>query len=336
MLTLALTTPSAVGQSSGQGLVTAHMEQVTPMLSAYGRVGLTSPLPVNVAETGIVSGLQAEPGMHVRAGQVLAKLTGPEIQSALRQDQADVRSAKTQLENARKTLAIQKEQLRAHLSTRALVHQAESALAKAESAEKNAETRLATVRHMRTVTAPASGMVTALNSHEGELLQAGQPVLTLQSHGSLWLMATYYGEDLRGIHAGMTGEFTPADGSRAIAVKVVALLGAMTPGGGESVALRPTRGKAPWLKGESGTVTLRGRSRKLPVVPTRALVLSRGKWWVMVHTAKGSHAVQVIPGPARGWNTFIERGLKPGAQVVTVNAYLLLHSQIAEHYQIPD
>ena len=68
-------------------------------------------------------------------------------------------------------------------------------------------------------------------------------------------------------------------------------------------------------------------------IPTRALILDRGKWWVMVHTPHGNHPRQVTPGPARGWNTFITHGLPAGSQVIVNNAYLLFHASIAEHYQ---
>lgn len=336
MLALALGTPSAIAEKAAPDLVTVRMQKVTPHLNAYGRVAPTSVLPVNAAETGVVSGLKVLPGMHVRSGQVLAKLTGPGVQNLMLADTANLRSAKKQLANARKSLAIQKEQLRAHLSTREMVHQAESAMAKAESAEEDAESQLAAVRRMREITAPASGIVVSLESHDGELLQAGQPAVTLQTDGSLWLVATYYGGDPGVIHAGMVGRFKPESGGRAIPVKVAAILAPMTAGGGEQVALRALRGGVRWVNGEAGSVELDGRSRTVAMVPTRALILNRGKWWVMVHDAKGNHAVQVAPGPARGWDTSIRRGLKVGEQVVTVNAYLLFHAQVIEHYQIPD
>jgi RND family efflux transporter MFP subunit len=249
---------------------------------------------------------------------------------------ADVRSAKAQLDAAQKSVAIQQEQLLTHLATRETLHQAESAQAQAQANFDNAQTRLATVRHMRTVAASADGVVLARNSANGQLVQPGQPVVTLETAGSLWLTAAYYGRDLAAVHTGMTGRFAPSDGSPAIAVKVSEVFAAMTMGGGETVAMRPMHAHAEWISGESGSVTLDAPSRLLPVVPTRALILNQGKWWVMVHTAQGDHAQEVQPGPAEGWDTFIEHGLAPGAQVVVNNAYLLFHAQITERFQIPD
>lgn len=336
MLVAALLFLSSASAQTQAEFVTVQAKQMTTRLTAYARVTPTSTLLVNAAEAGVVSGLRVAPGTRIRAGELLAKLNGPGIQNLLLQDRANLNGAKTQMSAAQQSLAIQREQLKIHLSTREMVHQAVSVLAKAQAAVKSADAQLAAVEAMRTITAPASGVVLALNSRDGQLMQAGQPIITLQTDDSLWLVATYYGNDLLSIHPGMTGRFTPSDGEPNIPVIVAALLPTATPGGGISVALRAATRHAIWRDGESGMVALNGSSRMLPVVPTRALILNQGKWWVMIHTAKGDHAQQVVPGPSEGWNTFIEHGITPGTQVITTNAYLLFHSQITEQYQIPD
>jgi cobalt-zinc-cadmium efflux system membrane fusion protein len=336
LLTFLAWAASAAGQASDADAVTVQLRAVTPHLVAYGQVEPISVLPVDAAETGVVEGLSARPGMHVRAGQELAHLTGPGIRALLMQSDADVRSARSQLDAAQKTLAILRGQLPAHLTTRQAVHQAESAEAQAQTALDNAQSRLSSVRQLMTLPAPAGGIVLALNSANGQLVSAGQPVVTLQPEKQLWLRADYYGAELNNIRAGMTGRFTPADGSAPVAVRVVSIPGMVGVGGGESIALVPAGAKAAWLSGEAGTLTLDLPSRRLVAVPTRALVLNQGKWWVMVHTAKGDRPQQVVPGPTQGWDTFIESGLAPGTDVIVTNAYLLFHANVAEQYQIPD
>lgn len=110
----------------------------------------------------------------------------------------------------------------------------------------------------------------------------------------------------------------------------------MTPGEGEMIGLTPVASTARWINGEFGTVTLSLASRKLVAVPTGSLILDRGKWWVLVHTAQGDHPQQVVPGPTHGWNTFLESGLSPGSEIVVENAYLLFHLGIAARYTPPD
>ena len=326
----------ATGQSPGAGYVTVHLDTMTPHLEAYGQVAPITVLPVSAAQAGVIAGLKVLPGMHVRAGQELAHLNGPEITALLLQSQADVRSAQTQLSTSQKSLAIQKQQLAAHLSTRQVVHQAESTVAQAQTSFDNAQSRLKAVHQMMTLSAPANATVLAVNAMDGELVSVGQPILTLQTANRLWLKATYYGDDLSAIRVGMTGRFSPSDSGESVPVKVSAVFGSLGVGGGESIALVTTTLKSRWMNGEFGTVTLNSPQRKLVAVPTRSLILDQGKWWVMVHTARGDHPQAVVPGPARGWQTFIEQGLNPGSQVVVENAYLLFHRSISQSYQQPD
>lgn len=329
-------TAASADGASDAGWITAQLGTVAPQLEAYGQIEPVATSPVNASEQGVVTGLKVLPGMHVRTGEHLAELTGPAIESLLGQSEADVRSASAQLSAAQKTLAIEREQLPSHLSTRAMVEQAAGAAAQAQTNFENAQSRLRAVRQMMTLRAPADGTVLALNASNGELVNAGQAILTLQTSGRLWLEASYYGPDLSAIRIGMSGVFAPADGSPPVRVRVRSISGAMSAGAGEAVGLMPVGSPARWINGEFGRVTLRLPAQRLVSVPTRALILDRGKWWVLVHTPQGDRPQEVVPGPSQGWNTFLESGLAPGSQVVVESAYLLFHRGISKRYQPPD
>ncbi len=327
----------AMAQSRNAGYVTARSAQVTGQMEAYGQVEPIAVLPVSAAQAGIVAGLRVLPGSHVRKGQPLAQLNGPEITALLLQSRADVRGAQGRLAAAGKSLAIERQQLAAHLSTRQAIHQAESAMAQAQAAFDNAGSHLEAVQQMRALSAPADGTVLAVNAVDGQLVQAGQPILTLQPADRLWLRATYYGADLSAIRVGMAGTFTPSDESgEPVAVRVSAVFGSVAVDGGESIGLVPTARQSRWVNGESGTVTLSAPPSRLVAIPTSALILDRGKWWVLVHTPHGDRPQAVVPGPTRGWQTFLKRGLRPGVEVVVENAYLLFHRGISQSYQPPD
>jgi cobalt-zinc-cadmium efflux system membrane fusion protein len=327
---------TAIAQASSADVVTVESRPAISQLAAYAQVAPVSIVPVSAAETGVVAGGKVRPGMHVRAGQSLAHLNGPAVVSAVAQGEADVRSAQAQLDAAEKSLTILRQQLLSHLTTRQAVQQAQSAVAQARSGEANAQSRLNTIRQLMTVASPTDGIVLQLNSADGALVSAGQPIVTIQPECGLWLVATYYGADPAAIRVGMTGRFAPSEGGAPVKVRVESILGTMTAGGGESAALEAVGGNPSWLSGESGTVTLDLPVRQMVAIPTRALILNQGKWWVMVHTASGDRAQEVVPGHTQGWETFIVSGLVPGAKVVVNNSYLLFHASIAEQYQIPD
>ncbi len=129
------------------------------------------------------------------------------------------------------------------------------------------------------------------------------------------------------------GMFTPGSGGAAVAVRVRGALGVAQADGGLPVALTPGSPLAP---GAFGTVTLTLPEQTATMVPASALILDKGQWWVMLHTAQGDHPAAVVPGPAQGDDTVITSGLKPGEDVVVVDAYLLYQRGIAALYQPPD
>jgi len=336
-------TPVATTASEA-GTMTVRAQALAQILPAYGQVEPIAPLSVHAIEAGVIADMKVVPGSQVKAGEALATLTGPEIQSLLVNREGAVRSAQAQLSATERTLTIERRQLSAQMSTQQTIAAARSAFAAAKAAFDTAQSDLMVAQEMRALRAPSTGTVLAVETAEGERVMAGQTVLTLQANDRLWLAAVYYGADAAAIRVGMMGKFEPASGGAPVPVKVAAVSGALAPDAGESVGLMPTHVHvpashalaAPWLNGERGTVTLTGPTRYLVAVPTRALILDQARWWVLVRTPKGVHAQAVVPGPTRGWETFIEQGLSPGEQVVVQNAYLEYHRSIAQRYVPPD
>src|SRR5579875_585341 len=176
------------------GTVAAQLVSLTPRFQTYAEVQPISILPLRAAEPGVLSGLSVTPGMQVHAGQRLATLGGPGIRNQILQDEAELRAARAQLDAARKTLMIQHQQMQAHLSTRQQLHQAASAVAEAKSSVQNIQLRLRAVRQLASITAPVDAIVLSLNSSTGELVSAGDVVVTLQPMHALWLRAACYGK----------------------------------------------------------------------------------------------------------------------------------------------
>jgi RND family efflux transporter MFP subunit len=329
---LAAPTPSpsaaaAPAPAAAAGTLTVHARQFAQTFQAYGEVRPVAITPVRAVEPGIIERLVL-PGARVRSGEVLAVLAGAQAQSLLDERRGALRAASIQLAADRRKLAAQ-------LVTRQTV-------AADEAADQAARGRLQVALQSLTLRAPADGQVLSVAAADGEQLAAGQLILALQTSRP-WLEATFYGADALAIHPGMGGRFQPTAGE-AIAVRVRTVSPSLGADGGEQVGLLPVRrpGDEPgtpaasWRSGVWGTVTLVGATRTLVAVPTRALILDRAHWWVLVRTRGGDRAQEVVPGPTRGWMTYISRGLDPGAQVVVENAYLEFHRGVWRHYTPPD
>lgn len=313
------------------GAITTREQPVAVQYRAYGRVQPIAVLPVSAGQGGVVTGLRIFPGASVAPGERLATLTGPEIESLLVSRQSAMRSASARLSASRRALEIERRQLAAHLDTRLAVGAAESALAAAEAAYATAQAQLEDAQARSTLRAPAAGRVLAVDAAEGERVATGQTILTLQTNGHLWLMASFYGADAASMRVGMSGAFRPATGGPALPVKVAAVGASLGTDGGEQVGLVAAH-SGDWLNGEWGAVTIEGATRPMIGVPTEALIMDGAHWWVLVHTLQGDRPQPVVPGPTRGWETFIAQGLVPGQQVVVQNAYLEYHRNIASRY----
>lgn len=222
------------------------------------------------------------------------------------------------------------------LTTRKAVYGAKAAVSRAAAGLASSESALGAARSAVNVVAPIDGVVSSLDVSNGERVQPGQVLLTLQSQKRLWLRALYYGPLSRVIRVGLRGEFLAADGGRPIPVVVVSVGPVVEKDGALPVRLQPESPDVQWQNGEVGTVRLNGRSRCIVVVPTRALVLERGRWWVLLKTSKGERRQPVTIGASRGFDTEIDGGLKPGDRVVVTDVYLDFHHAFSQHYQPPD
>lgn len=318
------------------GLVRVRSHAVTTHLIAYARVAPVAVLAVRAPQTGVLAELHTLPGDRILPGAVLARLIGPTVAARLAARRAAVHSAQAELAAAGKILAARRKQLTLQLSTQQAVYQAQAAVTKARAGLDSARARLQATNAMNRLQTAVAGTVLAVRAASGERVKAGQTVLTVQPTGSLWLTATYYGPQAAAVQPGMRGQFVPADGDAPVPVTVRNVIGAVNPDGGRQVGMMATVQPPHWYNGEAGMVTLKGARRILPAIPTRALILDAGRWWVLVHTPSGNRRQAVVPGPSRGTWTAIERGLRPGVEVVVQNAYLEFHRGVSRHYQMPD
>src|SRR5262249_26461122 len=146
---------------------------------------------------------------------------------------------------------------------------------------------------------------------------------------------------MRGVFS--RGDITPGDESRALNVQVLRIIPPERPDGSILAACvvdspaGTTRPATPNLHlGESGTLVLSGKPRQVIEIPTAALIMSAGKWWVMVSGHDGEKPRPVEIGDQDQANTVIQKGVSAGESVVVTDAYLRFNLDFARHYQQPD
>jgi membrane fusion protein, heavy metal efflux system len=315
--------------------VAATSATFTPHVTAFANVQGGSPIIITAPQPGIVTGLTLLPGASVTANEEVAHLDGPQISAAEVQTEAALSAAQSAQRAAQFSLLAEQQKVQQHLSTNQLVAQARGALAAADAQTAIAQANVKMFQETITLHSPMAGVVQSVTVTNGDLLAADQAVLIVQPFSATWLKAVFYGSDANLVLPGTTGIFLPDGGGNPVKLIARGALGVSQAGGGMPVALAAT-GTGVLTPGLSGTVTLNLPPQTVTIVPSDALILDQGKWWLMLHDATGDHPAVVVPGPAEGFNTVIKSGLTPGEDVIVTNAYLLYHRGIAALYQPPD
>ena len=299
------------------GWVTVRATQQAFVLTGFAAVQPGTPVIITAVQPGVLTNLSVVPGETVRAGQAIGRLEGPQIAAAMAAALGASNAANT-------TLAAERGKFADHLSTNAAVAQAEAAAAAARA-------DLTALRAASSLESPVAGQVLSLTAGQGASLQPGQEVAVVQPAAGAWVKAVLYGGQAAALSSGMVARFIPADSQPPISVILRGVQGTQADGG----VLLAFSG-ADLQPGEAGTLILSLPPRQVLLVPSEALVLDDGRWWVMLHGTQGDHAVPVVPGDTEGVQTPILSGLTAGDQVVVQDAALLYHRGIAAQYQPPD
>lgn len=300
----------------------------------YAQVQPIQVINVQALVSGQVEDLRVLPGQHVRAGEVLARLSGIARASQSAGAAAAVAQARAAVALARRNYAATRKTY-PDISTRQQLAAALSALTDARARLTAAQARHALVQGGGSVTAPVAGTVLNLDATTGQALSAGSTLLVLQPDHGLWLKAAFYGNASQRVVAGMTGKFLPADGSATVPVRVRSVINEVGSDGGRSVGCVPI-GRVDWSAGEAGTLVLQRGTETWPALPSEALILDAGRWWVVIRK-DGRYRNQIVRlGPQHAGWTAITEGIKAGDHVVIAQAYRIYHRDFARNYQPPD
>ncbi|SOE66378.1 RND family efflux transporter, MFP subunit [Burkholderia sp. OK233] len=313
----------------------AVQKHLASRFSAPARVQAASNTVLSAPTAGVVSSLRVLPGEEVRTGQVIARLTGPTVSTDTARLAADLKSAQIRVTAATQAAAIEQQKLDEHLSTRDVVIRARAELDTARQQVAAAQSAMRSYASLVVIRAPESGVVTAVNVADGQYVTAGQTLVTAVPSRGLHVVANLFGNDASSVIAGMKGVFLAEGTDTPIDVVVQRMSLSVTTPGQLEVWLNAASGHS-LVAASVGTVSLTASDDKRLAIPTTALVLDGGQWWVLVRDKSGSRRRQVTPGISDGGWTSIRQGLQQGERVVTQDAYLLFHQDFATRYQQTD
>ena len=178
-----------------------------------------------------------------------------------------------------------------------------------------------------TVRAPAGGVIVTVDVREGQRVDAGQTLMTLNGLGTVWLVAAIPQNAIGGIGPGTPVEVrVDAFPGRIFRGSVDALLPDVDPATRTQRArillANPDRRLAP---GMFATVSLRPTAGPaLPLVPTGAIIATGAATRVILANGNGHFTpVPVVLGRSAGGYTEVLRGLEGGERIVVSGQFLI-------------
>jgi RND family efflux transporter MFP subunit len=307
--------PGAAGDIA-RPVVVAHpiRDQSLAVIRATGRTEAADELALSFKVGGVIEQVTANAGDRVRAGQMLARLDRTEAA-------AGAERAAQALAKAERDLARAEE-----LASRRLIARRER-----DDAETAREVAAATLRAARfdlayaTITAPADGRIKQRLARAGEIVAAGQPVLTLAAEGRGWVVkAALADREALRLEVGDPAEATAdARPGERFAARVARIGGAADPATGTvevEFAVEDPGGRL--LSGLVTRIEARPAGTALALaIPVAALVRADGAVGE-VRLVERDRAVarEVVLGPIAGERVLVHDGLAPGDQVIVAGA----------------
>lgn len=327
--------PPAVVRSVRTQVLAEASGSLTRDFAAEVRARTESRLGFRVG--GKVTRRLVELGQHVQAGQPLAQLDPQDLKLTEDAARAGLASAEAQAAQAAADLRRFKE-LRAQgfISEAELErHTTTELAARAALRQARAQTGVqANQAAYAVLTATAAGVITAVEVEPGQVVAAGQPVLTLAHDGArdvVFAVPEDFGPVVRPLTGKAAGISVRRWGSTAPVGATVREVAAATDPITRTYQVKADVAGAPFDLGQTATVVVRAPTRVaigLPV-PLPAVVERDGKSvvWVLDPGSMTVQAQAVVTSDVLGNIVVVVNGLKAGQEVVTAGAHVLQPGQ---------
>jgi RND family efflux transporter MFP subunit len=311
--------PAAQLPSAKVTLTTVELKQRPAMEDVVGTVRAKLRAVLEAKASGRIERMLAVPGDSVKAGDLLAQLSAPEIQARLDQAQAVRQQAETDL---KRFTAL----LESGTSTRAEFDNAQARARVAQAAVVEAETLWSYTR----IAAPFDGVITRKHADVGDLAAPGKPLLEMEDSSALRLEAD--------VPEAVVGRLKMGD---RLPVRIAALGAELEGTVGEISPTADPHSRTFLVKLDlRGTPGLRagqfGRVA-MPVGETAALrlpasaVLVKGQLEIVFVAADGKAQLRLVKtGKRFGNEVELVSGLEAGEKVVTEGAASLTDGQPVE------
>ena len=281
---------STVASPLVAGEIVIQPMETMEIKALFGRVESRFVVPARSRIGGTLTVLDVTEGSEAKAGQVIARIVDPKLESQLAAAEARISSAKSQLENAETELTRNEELLAKGATTiqrvdtvRTTVEVARNGVAEAEAARQVT----ATLIEDGNVLAPADGRVLSVPVRLGAVVMPGEVVATITGGGVFLRLA------IPERHAsGLTvGAQVTVEGGKGTIEKVYPQIEQ-----GRVIADVAVEGLSDSFIGQRILVQVPVATRLVLAVPDAAIEQRAGLDLVRIKAGEGEVEVTVIPG----------------------------------------
>ena len=312
--------------------VQAVITQYQPTTEITGEVAARISSDLSFRTSGRVTGPLVDVGLHVKQGDVLARIDDTE-------QRADVEIARARLqaaaaEQVQKQLTFDRNQilLKSHTISQAAFDQAREELIVAQGAEETARAALATAEDALSYTelkADADGVVTARSIESGQVVSAAQTTVSLAHDGQRdAVFDVFEAFFLEGAPSDYV-RVAPLEGPGQVRAKIREISPALDTKSGTIRVKVTLPDDAQWLLGTAVKGSFQSTPRSGAVIPWSALTSAGGEpgLWVIDAATRKVSLRPVGVGLYRTGQVVVASGLKPHELVVTEGGQFLHDGQ---------
>ncbi|MBU2738249.1 efflux RND transporter periplasmic adaptor subunit [Acidithiobacillus concretivorus] len=296
----------------------ARMMSMADQLRVYGTVefapedGRTIVLPAE----SLVNQVLVAAGQRVKQGQPLLQIQAS-VSDQLQRKQAEI-ALKFAIADQQRVASLRQRQL----ATNSQLQAADQSLARARAALQDIQLRLQQLQKGQ-VSAPINGVVTIVHVHQGDLVPAGQPLLSLSTANALRVLLGVEPADLSRIQVGDSVQLLPVYGGRAVSGKIGQIYRQIDPQTRLAQVVVPLPASPDLMPGAMLQAEIILHRQKAVVVPESTVLRQGDKSYCFVDAAGKAQKRWVKTGWQQdGWIA-VNQGLSAGDSVVSLGNYEL-------------
>lgn len=304
--------------------------------AGYGHFESTEKIRISIDFSGTVNKVHFRDGQTIRAGQVLIELDQRKQALRLRQMQANLSSAKADLQKTRATWERHRKLSKTGALSREQLRQTEADFERAKARVKEAEAAMDLARkdlRETTIISPVDGVIDQRQVEPGQTVLAGEPLATVQVTDTLRVVTYVTEKEVNQLQLGDEAAVTsPAVPGREYVARIESVASSADPNTGNFVVKLTVNNSDQFLRaGMSASIRMRGVERQDSLVIPKSLMVDRMRRRVVYRYENGVlEEVSPVLGVSASDEVPVIAGLRPGDVLITDRLELLVDGKSVE------